>query len=297
MNRTVLTAIVVAVVFLVLAAAGTFFTVDQTQQALVLQFGEVRRVVRDPGLHLKRPLFENVIYTDNRVLDFEPPAEEVTASDAKRLVVDAFARFRIVDPLAFYRTLGSEQAARSRLGSTISGSLRRALGGVTLASVLSEERDRIMKQITEEVAGQAKSFGIEVLDVRIRRADLPEENSQAIYARMQSEREREAREFRAQGAEFAQRIRSAAERERTIIIAEGQRKAQILRGQGDGESVKIYADAFGKDADFFAFYRSLQAYRESLAGHDTTLLLSPDSEFFRYFGGTGGNSGNGGKAR
>jgi modulator of FtsH protease HflC len=163
--------------------------------------------------------------------------------------------------------------------------------------VLSEERDRIMKQITEEVAGQAKSFGIEVLDVRIRRADLPEENSQAIYARMQSEREREAREFRAQGAEFAQRIRSAAERERTIIIAEGQRKAQILRGQGDGESVKIYADAFGKDADFFALYRSLQAYREALAGHDTTLLLSPDSEFFRYFGGTGGNSGNGGKAR
>lgn len=293
MNRPLLTAIVVVFVALVLAATGTFFTVDQTQQALVLQFGEVRRVVRDPGLHMKRPLFENVIYSDKRVLDFEPPAEEVTASDAKRLVVDAFARFRIVDPLAFYRTLGSEQAARSRLGSTISGSLRRVLGGVTLASVLSEERDRIMKQITEDVAAQAKSFGIEVLDVRIRRADLPEENSQAIYARMQSEREREAREFRAQGAEFAQRIRSAAERERTIIIADGQRNAQILRGQGDGESVKIYADAFGKDPDFFAFYRSLQAYRDALAGHDTTLLLSPDSEFFRYFGGTRGNGGNG----
>lgn len=295
MNRSVLTALVVAVVVLVLGASGTFFTVDQTQQALVLQFGEVRRVVRDPGLHLKRPLLENVIYTDKRVLDFEPPAEEVTASDAKRLVVDAFARFRIVDPLAFYRTLGSEQAARSRLGSTISGSLRRVLGGVTLSSVLSEERDRIMKQITEEVAGQAKSFGIDVIDVRIRRADLPEENSQAIYARMQSEREREAREFRAQGAEFAQRIRSAAERERTIIIAEGQRKAQILRGQGDGESVKIYADAFGKDPGFFAFYRSLQAYRDSLSGHDTTLVLSPDSEFFRFFGGVAGDGGKGGK--
>jgi membrane protease subunit HflC len=246
-------------------------------------------VKREPGLYLKRPLLENVIYIDKRVLDFEPPAEEVTAADAKRLVVDAFARFRITDPLAFYRTLGSEQAARSRLGSTISGSLRRVLGGVTLASVLSEERDRIMKQITEEVASQAKSFGIDVLDVRIRRADLPEENSQAIYARMQSEREREAREFRAQGAEFAQRIRSAAERERTIIIAEGQRKAQILRGQGDGESVRIYAEAFGKDPSFFDFYRSLQAYREALAGQDTTLLLSPDGQFFRYFGTVGNN--------
>jgi membrane protease subunit HflC len=294
MSRSALTAIVVALVVLVLAAFGTFFTVDPTQQALVLQFGEVRRIVRDPGLHLKRPLIENVIYIDKRVLDFEPPAEEVTAADAKRLVVDAFARFRIVDPLAFYRTLGGEAAARSRLGSTISGSLRRVLGGVTLASVLSEERDRIMKQITEEVASQAKSFGIEVIDVRIRRADLPEENSQAIYARMQSEREREAREFRAQGAEFAQRIRAAAERERTIIIAEGQRKAQILRGEGDGESVKIYADAFGKDPDFFDFYRSLQAYRDALTGHDTTLLLSPDGEFFRYFDGNPGN-GSGGK--
>lgn len=297
MNRSILTAAAIGIVVLVLAAAGTFFTVDQTQQALVLQFGEVRRVIREPGLHLKRPLLENVIYIDKRVLDFEPPAEEVTASDAKRLVVDAFARFRIVDPLAFYRTLGSEQAARSRLGSTISGSLRRVLGGVTLASVLSDERDRIMRQITEEVAGQAKSFGIDVLDVRIRRADLPEENSQAIYARMQSEREREAREFRAQGAEFAQRIRSAAERERTIIIANGQRKAQILRGEGDGESVRIYAEAFGKDPEFFDFYRSLQAYRESLVGQNTTLLLAPNSDFFRFFGGLEGNAGNRAQAR
>jgi membrane protease subunit HflC len=296
-NRSILTAAAIGIVVLVLAAAGTFFTVDQTQQALVLQFGEVRRVIREPGLHLKRPLLENVIYIDKRVLDFEPPAEEVTASDAKRLVVDAFARFRIVDPLAFYRTLGSEQAARSRLGSTISGSLRRVLGGVTLASVLSDERDRIMRQITEEVAGQAKSFGIDVLDVRIRRADLPEENSQAIYARMQSEREREAREFRAQGAEFAQRIRSAAERERTIIIANGQRKAQILRGEGDGESVRIYAEAFGKDPEFFDFYRSLQAYRESLVGQNTTLLLAPNSDFFRFFGGLEGNAGNRAQAR
>jgi membrane protease subunit HflC len=284
-NRPLLTGLVAVVVALAVLASSAFFTVDQTQQALVLQFGEVRRIVREPGLQMKVPFIQNVIYIDKRVLDFEPPAEEVIAADQKRLVVDAFARFRIVNPLDFYRTLGSEAAARSRLGSTISGALRRVLGGVTLASVLSEERDRIMKQITDEVAMQAKSFGIDVLDVRIRRADLPEENNQAIFARMQSEREREAREFRAQGAEFAQRIRSAAERERTIIIAAGQRKAQILRGQGEGESVRIYAEAFGRDADFFGFYRSLQAYREALSGDDTTLLLAPDSEFFRFFGG------------
>jgi membrane protease subunit HflC len=285
MSRSLLTGFVVGLVVLVLLASSAFFIVEQTQQALVLQFGEVRRVERDPGLKFKVPFIQNVIHIDKRILDYEPPAEEVIASDQKRLVVDAFSRFRIENPLNFYRTLGSEAAARSRLGSIISGSLRRALGSVPLASVLSEERDRIMKQITDDVAAQAKSFGIAVIDVRIRRADLPEENSQAIFQRMQSEREREAREFRAQGVEFAQRIKSAAERERTIIIADGQRKAQILRGQGEGESVGIYADAFGRDADFFAFYRSLQAYRESLSGHDTTLLLSPDSEFFRYFGG------------
>jgi membrane protease subunit HflC len=285
MSRSLLTGLVVSLVVLVLLASSAFFTVDQTQQALVLQFGEVRRIIRDPGLQVKIPFVQNVIHIDKRVLDYEPPSEEVIASDQKRLVVDAFSRFRIVNPLDFYRTLGSEAAARSRLGSIISGSLRRALGGVTLASVLSEERDRIMKQITEDVGAQTKSFGIEVLDVRIRRADLPEENSQAIFQRMQSEREREAREFRAQGVEFAQRIKSAAERERTIIIADGQRKAQILRGQGEGESVGIYAEAFGRDPEFFGFYRSLQAYREALAGNDTTLLLSPDSEFFRFFGG------------
>jgi modulator of FtsH protease HflC len=286
-NRSLLTGLVIALVVLVIAASSAFFIVDERQQALVLQFGEVRRIVREPGLQLKVPFVQNVIHIDKRVLDFEPPAEEVIASDQKRLVVDAFARFRIVDPLDFYRALGSEQAARSRLGSTISGALRRVLGGVTLASVLSDERDRIMRQITEEVASQAEAFGIDVIDVRIRRADLPEENNQAIFARMQSEREREAREFRAQGAEFAQRIRSAAERERTIIIAEGQRKSQILRGQGEGESVRIYAEVFGRDTDFFAFYRSLQAYRAALSGQDTTFLLAPDSEFFRYFGSVG----------
>jgi modulator of FtsH protease HflC len=288
MNRPAAIALAVLVVGLALLGLGCLFTVDQTQQALVLQFGEPKRTIREPGLKLKLPLVQNVVYFDRRVLDIEPPSEEVIATDQKRLVIDSFARFRILDPLQFYRSVGTEQAARSRLGSTISGSLRRVLGSVTLASVLSEERDRIMRQITEEVAAQAKSFGIEVIDVRLRRADLPEENSQAIYARMQSERQREAAEFRAQGAEFAQRIRSVAERERTVILAEAQRQAQILRGQGEGESVRIYADAFGKSPDFFAFYRSMQAYREALTGPDTTFVLAPDSQFFQFFNGTSG---------
>ncbi len=276
MNRTVLTAAAIAAVVIIVLALSAFFTVDQTEQAIVLQFGEFKRQVRDPGLHVKLPFIQNVIYYDRRVLDTDPPTEEVIAADQKRLVVDSYARFRIVDPLQFYQSMGTEQAARG--------------------SVLSDERSKIMRQITDEVATQAKPFGIDVIDVRLRRADLPEENSQAIFARMQSERQREAQEFRAQGDEFAQRIRSVAERERTVIIAEAQKQSQILRGQGEGESVKIYADAFGKDKNFFAFYRSMQAYREALGGQNTTLVLSPDSDFFRFFGsadGKGGSAGNG----
>ncbi len=288
MSRPLAVAALALLVLLVVSAFSALFIVDQTQQALVLQLGEPRRVIKEPGLHIKVPFIQNVFYYDKRVLDYEPPAEEVIAADQKRLVVDAFSRFLIVDPLRFYQAVGTEQAARSRLGSVISGSLRRVLGNVTLASVLSEERDRIMREITQAVAGEAKNFGIDVIDVRIRRADLPEQNNQAIYARMQSERQREAAEFRAQGAEFAQRIRSIAERERTVILAQAQKNAQVLRGQGEGESVRIYAEAFQRDADFYGFYRSLQAYRESLADNSTTLLLAPDSEFFRYFGGTAG---------
>jgi membrane protease subunit HflC len=291
MNRTAFTAFIVVAVVLVLAAWNALFIVEQTEQAIVLQFGEFRREIRDPGLKVKVPFIQNVITYDKRVLDLEPPAETVTASDQKRLVVDSFARFRIVDPLQFYRSVGTEAAAKNRLGASINGSLRRVLNSVALASVLSEERDRLMKQITDEVAAQAKGFGIEILDVRIRRADLPKENSEAIYARMRSERQREAAEFRAQGVEFAQRIRSIAERERTVLIAEAQRRAQGLRGQGDGESIRISAEAFGKDVDFFSFYRSMQAYRASLAGNDTTFVLAPDSEFFRFFGTSGKGTG------
>jgi len=292
MNRLPVTIAVVALAVLVFLGLGSVFTVDQTEQAIVLQFGEFKHEVRDPGLHFKRPWFlQNVVYFDRRVLHTDPPTEEVIAADQKRLVVDSYARFRIVDPLRFYQSMGTELAARGRLNATISGSLRRVLGNITLGSVLSDERSKIMRQITEEVATQAKPFGIDVIDVRLRRADLPEENSQAIFARMQSERQREAQEFRAQGDEYAQRIRSVAERERTVIIAEAQKQSQILRGHGEGESVKIYADAFGKDKSFFAFYRSMQAYREALGGQNTTLVLSPDSDFFRYFGSSSGKGG------
>ena len=283
MNRTGLVVAGIVVVLLGIVAALSLFTVHQTEQALVIRFGEPKRVIKDAGLHAKLP-WDKVVYYDARVLDFAPPAEEVIAADQKRLVVDAFARYKIVDPLLFSQTVGTEAGARAQLRGVLSGSLRRVIGNRTLASVLSEERADIMRQIRDEANQQAQNRGIEIIDVRIRRADLPQANAEAIYQRMQSEREREAREFRAQGAELAQRIRSRAERERTVLIAEAQRGAQILRGEGDAEATRIYADAFNRDPDFFAFYRSMEAYRNALGGNDTTLVLTPDSEFFRYFG-------------
>ena len=287
MNRRILTVVAVLLIAVGVVAMSSVFIVDQTEQALVLQFGEVRPggVIRDPGLWFKRPFIENVIYYDKRVLDFEPPPEEVIVSDQKRLVVDSYARYRITNPLLFYQTVNSETAVRSRLSAMVSGSLRRVLGNVTLSDVLSQRRAAIMRQIRDEVAAQAKSFGIDVVDVRLRHADLPEENSQAIYARMQSEREQQARQYRGEGAEAAQTVRSNAERERTVILAEAQRDAQRVSGDGDAQSIRIYAQAFGQDREFFAFYRSLQAYREALKGHDTSFVLSPDSSFFRFFDG------------
>ncbi len=286
--RTSLAALGIVLVVAVVIAFMSLFTVSQTRQAIVINFGDPVRVIRDPGLKFKLP-WQSVVEYDNRVLDMEPPAEEVIASDQKRLVVDTYARFRIVDPLQFYQSVGNETVARTRMTSTISGSLRRVLGGTKLEQVLSDQRSQIMRQIRDEVRDQVKNFGIDVLDVRVRRADLPDENSQAVFERMKSERQREAAEFRAEGAQRAQEIRSGAERERTVIIAEAQKNAQILRGRGDADSIKIYADAFGRDKEFFSFYRSLQAYRETLANHDTTMVLSPDSEFFRYFGSASGN--------
>jgi len=289
MTRRTLIILAAVVAALGVLASGALFTVHQTQQALVLQLGEPKRAVRDPGLKAKIPFFQNVVNMDKRILAFDGPSEEVIASDQKRLVVNSFLRFRIVDPLKFYQSVGTETVARSRLGSILNSSVREVLGKEAFSTVLSGEREGLMEQITALVNDEVEAFGIKVIDVRIKRADLPEANSQAIFRRMQTEREREAKEFRAQGAEISQRIRSRADREKTVLLAEAQREAEILRGEGDARAVKIFADAFGRDIDFFSFYRSMLAYREALGADETSMVLSPDSEFFRYFGDlTGG---------
>ncbi len=271
---------------ILIAAWSSLFVVTQGEQALVLRFGAVAYPddpVVGPGLHLKKPFIEDVVRYDARLLDVDPPAEEVILADQKRIVVDTYTRFKIVDPLLFYQAVRTEEAARSRLREIVNNSARRVLGGVMLPSVLSAEREQIMHGILVQVEEAAKALGVEVVDVRLRRADLPQQTSQAIFNRMVSERQREAAEARAQGAERAQEIRAGAERERTVILAEAQRQAQILRGQGDADANKIYAEAFSADPQFFAFYRSLHAYKEALGEQNTTYLLSPDSDFFRYF--------------
>lgn len=274
---------VVVLVALALLAYNTLFIVDQTEQAIVLQFGEPKRVVERPGLETKLP-WQSVVTYDKRVLDYDLPAARVTAADQKPMIVDAYARFRITNPLLFYQAVGTEQVARTRLTPIMSGNVRNIVSTVDLADVVSGKREVTMRRIRDAVNAQAKALGIDITDVRIRRADLPEENSKAIYARMRSDREREAAQFRAEGDRLAKEITADADRQRIEIIAEAQKQSQILRGQGDADSIRIYADAFGKDKDFFAFYRSLQAYRDALSSQDTTFVLSPDSEFFRYFG-------------
>lgn len=270
----------IAVVILIVLYT-IFFTVQQTEIALVLQFGKPVRVITNPGLELKLP-YQNVVIYDRRILDFEPAAEEVIASDQKRLIVDTYARFKIIDPLLFYQSVGTEDAADSRLNSIISASVRRVIGNVELQAVISSQRANIMKEIRDEVNQEGKHFGIDVVDVRLRRADLPQENEDAIYSRMKAERQREAAQYRAEGAQQAQQIRADADRQRIEITADAQRQAQILRGEGDAQSIKIYADAYNADPSFFAYYRSLQAYRDALSGQGTTLVLSPDGEFFKY---------------
>jgi len=286
MNRSLTIVGIVAAVLLVVGLMSTFI-VKQTEQVIVLRFGNPVRVIVEPGLKFKLPIAETLVVFDKRVLDSDPEAEEVIASDQKRLVVDAFARYRIIDPLRFFQTVGNEQGLRARLERVINGTLRNVIGNVTLTAVLSEERAAIMSEIRKRVQEEAKSFGIDVIDVRIRRADLPQANSEAIFARMKSERDREAKEFRAQGAELAQRIRARADRERTVLIADAQKQAQILRGDGDSLQVEIWGKAAGQDPSFFAFYRSMEAYRQAL-GTDTMMVLSPDSDFFRFFGSMAG---------
>ncbi|WP_426408602.1 protease modulator HflC [Bradyrhizobium ganzhouense] len=278
-----------AALLVAIVAYMSLFTVQQTEQTIVLQFGKPVDVVIDPGLHFKAP-WNSVINVDKRILDLENPSQEVIASDQKRLVVDAFARYRIKDALRFYQSVGSIQAANLQLTSLLNAALRRVLGEVNFITVVRDEREKLMGRIREQLDREAGGYGIEVVDVRIRRADLPEQNSQAVYDRMKSERQREAAEFRAQGGQKAQEIRSKADRDVTVIIAEANSTAEQTRGVGDAERNRLFAEAYGKDADFFAFYRSMTAYETGLKKDDTRFLLRPDSDFFRYFGNPSGKT-------
>ena len=267
-----------------LAAYGSLFTVYQTKQALVVRFGEPIRVITEPGLHTKIPLADTVITADNRILDLENAAQEVFASDQRRLVIDAFARYRITDVLAFYKTVNNIEGANSRLSSLLNAALRRVLGEATLIHVVRDDRAALMGRVRDQLDREARAFGIEVVDVRIRRADLPEQNSQAVYSRMQTERQRQAASIRGEGSQKSQEIRAKADRDVTVLVAEAQSRAEQIRGEGDAERNRIFAEGYGKDPDFFAFYRSMQAYEAGLRSGDTRLVLRPDSDFFKYFG-------------
>jgi membrane protease subunit HflC len=271
----------------ILVAATIYFSVfivKEVNQAIVLQFGDPKRIIMSPGINFKVPFIQNVVFLDKRILNLDTPPEEVIASDQKRLIVDAFARFQIVDPLKFYISVGNERVARSRLSTIINSRIRSVLGTQRLQTLLSADRTNQMSLIQDGVNNEAENFGIKIVDVRIKRADLPQANSDAIYKRMQTEREREAKEFRAKGAEMAAEITANADKEVTVILANAEKSSQILKGEGDGKRNKIFADAFGKDPEFFAFYRAMQAYEKALIGGETSLILSPDSEFFKFFG-------------
>jgi len=273
-------------IIIIIAATAFFsiFVVKEINQAIVLQFGDPKRIVLKPGLNFKIPFIQNVVFLDKRILNLDTPPEEVIASDQKRLIVDAFARFQIVDPLKFYISVGNERVARSRLSTIINSRIRNVLGKQRLQTLLSTDRTKQMSLIQDGVNNEAKNFGITIVDVRIKRADLPPANSAAIYRRMQTEREREAKEFRAKGAEMAITITSTADKEVTVILANAEKQSEIMKGEGDGLRNRIFADAFGQDPEFFAFYRAMQAYEKALIGGETSLILSPDSEFFKFFG-------------
>jgi len=273
-------------IIIVISALAFFsiFVVKEVNQAIVLQFGNPKQIILMPGLNFKIPFIQNVVFLDKRILNLDTPPIEVIASDQKRLIVDAFARFQIVDPLKFYISVGNERVARSRLSTIINSRLRNVLGQQELQTLLSKDRSKQMSLIQEGVNNEAKNFGIKIVDVRIKRADLPEANSEAIFRRMQTEREKEAKEFRARGAEMAVTITSTADKDVSVLLANANKDSEIMKGQGDGERNKIFADAFGRDPEFFAFYRAMQAYENALIGGDTSVILSPDSEFFKFFG-------------
>jgi modulator of FtsH protease HflC len=270
------------------ALSLSFFVVHQNQSAIVLQFGDPVKIIEKPGLHWKLPVLQNVEYFDKRILDLDTLPQELTASDQKRLVVDAFTRYRIVDPLKFYQAVRTEARVRQTLGPIVDSAIRRTLGSASFQDVVRDKREDLMKRIAKQVNDEGKDYGLEVIDVRIKRADLPSQNSNAVFGRMRAEREREAAEYRATGAAEANRIRATAEREATIIKAEAISKSEQMRGEGDAERNKIFNDAYGRDPDFFAFYRSMQAYEAGMSSKDTRMVLSPDSEFFRYFANPSG---------
>ena len=286
-SKKIFTPIILVLLFMIFSA---LFIVKQTEQALVLQFGDPIRIIKEPGLKIKIPLIQNTIFYDTRVLDFDAEVEEVILSDQKRLLVDAFIRYQIVDPLKFYQSVSNENGFKARVGGILSGSLRRVLGSDPLEVVLSAKRSELMEKIQGELDKESINFGVKMIDVRIKRADLPKANSEAIFARMRAEREKEARQFRAEGSEESQIIKSTAEKERTVIIADANKKSQTIKGEGDGKAIKVYAEAFNKDKEFFKFYRSMEAYKKVFkeGDDDPTLILSPDSDFFKYFGNQSG---------
>ncbi len=277
------------IVVLTVLAYNSLFFVEQRVQTLILQFGEPIRVIKEPGLNFKIPLAQNVVKFDKRILLFDNSAEEIIAADKKRLIVDAFVRYKIIDPLKFYQTVRFEAALNNRLGSVVNNSLREVLGKVPLEAVISDRRELLMQQVSELVALRATQFGISIEEVRIKKADLPSENSEAIYRRMQTERQQEAAQIRAVGNEKARFITAESEKQKTVLLAEAQRDSDILRGEGDAEKNKILGKAFNQDPDFFAFYRAMQAYSKALTEGDTTMVLSPKSDFFEFFGNAEGN--------
>jgi len=287
MNDKFLKILIPAIIIIGFTLYSTFFIVKETHQAIVLQFGSPKKIYKDAGLHYKIPFIQNVQLIDRRVLEIDAPPEEIIASDQKRVIIDAYAKYKITDPLKFAISVGNERVANSRLGTIINARIRGVVGKDPLESLLSSNRNKIMTQITQQVADEADDFGMKVIDVRIKRADLPVANSEAIFKRMQTERSREAKEFRAEGAELAQEIKAKADKDVAVILAEARKKSQILRGEGDGQRNKIFADAFGRDPEFFSFYRAMQSYEKSLQSGQTSLVLSPDSDFFKFFGESG----------
>ncbi|WP_019644310.1 protease modulator HflC [Novispirillum itersonii] len=284
MSTTKLGIFGIAAAAVAILASSSLFTVRQTEQAIVLQLGNPVRVIKEPGLQFKIPFIQNVLYYDNRVLDLDPPTQELPLVDQKRIIVDTYARYRIVDPLEFYKTVRLEENLRNRLGGILNAAVRKEMGESELTDLLTEKRGEVMKRISRTVAQRAPEFGIQIIDVRIGRTDLPQQTSQSVFNRMRSDRVAQAAQLRAEGEELKVKIQAEADRTRTGLLADARREAEVLRGEGDGARNKILGDAYGKDAEFFRFYRSMDAYRQALGDGRTTMVLSPDSEFFRYFG-------------